>query len=110
MKTHCTLAVATLALAAATSALAAPPNAEGETAPPAAVNTLTTEAVVSDLVKFRQSGPARQLPRDGEWYDMPALLGYTKPLRTTVNYDSSGPDVQTMPALLPTGKDHNPSQ
>ena len=109
LKTHFTFAVAIIALASATSTFASEPNFDSDNAMPAA-NTLTTEAVVSDLVKFRQSGPSRQPPRDGEWYDMPALLGYTTPLRTTVNYDSSGPDAQTMPALLPTGKDHNPSQ
>lgn len=107
MKTHCTLAVATLALAAATSALAAPPNAEGETAPPAAVNTLTTEAVVSDLVKFRQSDPATQQPRDGEWYTVSAPLGYPMP---TVNHGDTDPAAQAMPTMQRANQNDSGSQ
>lgn len=102
MKTHCTFAAAILALAAATGALAAPPNAEAENTLPANASTLTTEAVVSDLVKFRQSEPAAQQPRDGEWYNVPAPLGNTATLRA-MNYDGAGPAAaQTLPTMLRT--------
>ena len=104
MKTHCTFAAAILALAAATGALAAPPNAEAEAENtlPANASTLTTEAVVSDLVKFRQSEPAAQQPRDGEWYNVPAPLGNTATLRA-MNYDGAGPAAaQTLPTMLRT--------
>lgn len=73
--THGLFAVASFALVAVTGALAAPPNAAGENTR-LSVRPLTTDAVVSDLVKFRQSGPTTQQPRDGEWYNVPAPLGY----------------------------------
>ena len=104
MKTHCTFAAAIFALAAATGALAAPPNAEAEAENtlPANASTLTTEAVVSDLVKFRQSDPAAQQPRDGEWYNVPAPLGNAATLRA-MNYDGAGPAAaQTLPTMLRT--------
>lgn len=38
-----------------------------------APSTLTREAVVADLVASRQAGT---LPRAGEWYNVPAPLGF----------------------------------
>ena len=96
MNTHRTFAVATFALAAATGALAASPNAESENTVSAAALTLTTEAVVSDLVRFRQIDPDKQQPRDGEWYNVPAPLGSAV---RTVGYEGSGAPAQTMPAI-----------
>ncbi len=95
MKTHCTFAAAIFALAAATGALAASPNAESENTAPAA-RTLTTEAVVSDLVRFRQTDPNKQQPRDGEWYNVPAPLGSAV---RTVGYEDMGAAARTMPAV-----------
>ena len=109
MKTHCTFAAAILALAAATGALAAPPNAEAEAENtlPANASTLTTEAVVSDLVKFRQSDPATQQPRDGEWYTVSAPLGYPMP---TVNHGDTDPAAQAMPTMQRANQNDSGSQ
>ena len=101
MKTHFTFAVAIIALASATSTFASEPNFDSDNAMPAA-NILTTEAVVCDLVKFRQSEPAAQQPRDGEWYNVPAPLGNAATLRA-MNYDGAGPAAaQTLPTMLRT--------
>ena len=72
MHTYRTLAAATLALSAL-SALAAhaAPNGSGAEAAvkQQAPSTLTREAVIAELVAARQNGT---LPRDGEWYNVPA--------------------------------------
>ena len=73
MKTHCTFAAVSLALAAATSAMATPPSADMDN-PGAHAPSLSREQVVADLVAARQAWPS-QLPRDGEWYNVPAPLG-----------------------------------
>lgn len=110
MKTHCTFTVASFVLAAATTtcALAAPPNKEGEKSAPSA-DYLTTEAVVSDLVKFRQTDPTRQQPRDGEWYNVPAPLG--SPMALKVGYeDAMGSDARAMPSMQRTDDPASPGQ
>ena len=70
MKTYCTFAVVSLLLATATGAMAAPPNAHSDNT----ASTLTTEAVIADLVASRKAAPT-QSPHDGEWYNVPAPLG-----------------------------------
>ncbi len=114
MKTHCTFAAAILALAAATGAtgafaasLNAEAQAEAESTLPATASTLTTEAVVSDLVRFRQSEAAAQQPRDGEWYNVPAPLGNAAILRA-MHYNGAGPAAaQTPPTMLRTDQNQN---
>lgn len=69
---------ATLALGGLSAAHADSPavtaNPYGESYPmeQAAPSTLTREAVVADLVAARANGT---LPRDGEWYNVPAPVG-----------------------------------
>lgn len=71
MHTYRTLAAATLALSAL--AAHAAPNGSGAEAAvkQQAPSTLTREAVIAELVAARQNGT---LPRDGEWYNVPAPL------------------------------------
>lgn len=109
MKTHCTLAAASFALAAATAvgALAAPPHAEIEKTTPLA-SFLTTEAVVGDLVKFRQADPGTQQLRDGEWYNVPAPLGL--PRARTVGDEMPAPAARAVPVMQRTGEDTRPGQ
>lgn len=94
MKTYSTFAVASLVLVAATGAMAAPPNAEGEIES-AAINTRapTTETIVADLLASRQAAPTLP-PRDGEWYNVPAPLGG---MAEKVRYENAG-SPQAMPA------------
>lgn len=77
MKTYCTFAVASLMLATATGAMAAHTNAESDHSDHHA-STLTTEAVIADLVASRKAAPT-QSPHDGEWYNVPAPLGGMTP-------------------------------
>ncbi|NMM79181.1 DUF4148 domain-containing protein, partial [Acidovorax sp. SRB_24] len=74
MKTYCTFAVASLVLATATGAMAAPPTPDSATTVQSANTPLTREAVIADLIASRQAAPT-QMPRDGEWYNVPAPLG-----------------------------------
>lgn len=73
MKTYCTFAAVSLALAAATGAMAAPPSAGSQT-PVQDARPFTHDTVTVDPTDSRQA--ARMLlPRDGEWYNVPAPLG-----------------------------------
>ena len=73
MNTHCTFSVASLVLATATGAMAAPPNTDNDNTTNSE-RPLTRQAVIADLVASRQA-PATTHPRDGEWYNVPAPLG-----------------------------------
>jgi hypothetical protein len=73
------LTVATLSLNALAALAGNPQPGDGvgaktPTASPEAARTLTREAVIADLVDSRKAGT---LPRDGEWYNVPAPLGST---------------------------------
>ncbi len=97
MKTYCTFAVASLVLATATGAMAAPPDAESANTAQSANTPLTREAVIADLVASRQAAPS-QLPRDGEWYNVPAPLGsWGQKMR----YDNAGYAQQPTPMPKP---------
>lgn len=78
MNTSCTFAAVSLALATATGAMAASPNADNSSTPPD-LQPLTRDAVIADLVVSRQAAPSLT-PHDGEWYNAPAPLGQMAPL------------------------------
>ena len=105
MNTHSIFAAATLALATATGALAAPPAAESDSNAPTA-RTLSKEDVIQELVKFRQAGPTTPQPRDGEWYNVPAPVGSRV---LTMGQEGTGP-AQAMPAMHRADTDTSLSQ
>ncbi|NMM81132.1 hypothetical protein B2J86_09385 [Acidovorax sp. SRB_14] len=97
MNTYCTFAVASVVLAAASGAIAAPPDTESANTAQNANTPLTREAVIADLIASRQAAPT-QMPRDGEWYNVPAPLGGRA---HTMRYDNADSAQQPMPMPKP---------